>query len=213
MLVSMREWCRSGVGRGGPHPAAWLVGVGVLVVMVGCKGRSNTPAPEEEGTRKVRLDPSGERPMLEFPKAAQSDDASMNRFIEEFYDTCCKGEYDKFRLMMSTRVDPFAEQRFKKSLVAIERVQIEGIERLPDVAEIPPPIYVVRSRVKLRPSMQKPGDVDRTNRTIAILVFKEAGKWVMAPAPKSVMKDLDLLAGTESQPAAESQPAGQAERP
>jgi len=186
--------------------------VAALMCLPGCEDRKNKTSTEEENAGKVRLGPEAGRPQLDFPKALKSTDPSLNDFIETFYSTCCKGEYDKFRLMLSTRVDPLAPERFKKSLTAVERVQIEAVEKLPDVAEVPPPIYLVRSRIRLREGTR----TDRRDRSISILVFREGTKWVMAPAPKNLRQELDVLTSPEDAeearpneaPAEEEKPQG-----
>jgi len=185
-------------GRTPRCPRAFLFTAILLALLLsgGCKRRGEQAPAVEDGTRRVRLDPTVAKPMLEFPRPVQSEDTSLNKFIEEFYGVCCRGEYDRFRLMMSTRVDPFTPERFKKAMTAVERVRIEAIEELPEVADVPPPVYVVRSQVHLRPG-EKRGQLERT---VTILVFKEADKWVMAPAPKHLLRELDLLTGTEEEP-------------
>jgi hypothetical protein len=189
-MIDKRAWgCGVSNDWRGLACAAILLGA---IVPAGCKRQADRPAAEDDGSQRVRIDPTA-KPMLEFPKAVQSDDASLNRFLEDFYGLCCKGEYDKFRLTMSTRVDPLTRERFKKSISAVERVKIESIEKLPDVADVPPPVYVVRSSVHLRPGTR----TSKPDRSITILAFMEHGKWVMAPAPKNLIKELDLLSTEE----------------
>ncbi len=179
-----------------------------LVCLPGCKRRDGSDPRDTVDEKIIPVDEAAGKPLLEFPKAVRCEDESLNAFIEDFYDTCCRGEYDKFRLMMSTRVDPFTPERFKKSLTAVDRVQIEVIKKLPDVTEVPPPIYVVRSKVFLRKNVPK----DALERTISILVFREAGKWVMAPAPKHLAGELDILIAEESGEGDAEGPAADAEK-
>ncbi len=159
-------------------------------LLTGCNRDAADDRASGAGGRRGRPKPDAEdRPSLEFPQHVRSKDPAVNKFIEAFYEACYLGEYDKFRLMMSSRVDPFTPDRFKRALTAVEFVRIESIETLPEVTDVPPPIYLVRSRVFIRQSVRK----DEPEKTIAILVFKEAGKWVMAPAPKALRDGLDAL--------------------
>jgi hypothetical protein len=159
---------------------------------IGRHGRTETPRDANSADHRfAQLDPRAEpnRPQLEFPHHVRSKDKAVNTFIEEFYQACYLGDYDTFRLMMSTRVDPFTPERFKKALQAVEQVRIDSVEELPVDAEVPPPIYLVRSHIRLRADVKKA----EHEKTIAILVFKETGRWVMAPAPQELRDGLDAL--------------------
>jgi hypothetical protein len=206
MGVMMTDKCirRWGLSRVWQATASVTVLLGAILP-AGCRRQADRPATEDEGSQRVRLDA---KPTLEFPKAVQSEDASLNRFLEDFYGLCCKGEYDKFRLTMSTRVDPLTRDRFKKSISAVERVKIESIKKLPDVADVPPPVYVVHSSVHLRPGTK----TSKPDRSITILAFREHGKWVMAPAPKNLLKELDLLS-TEEPDSNDSSPEEEEPKP
>ncbi len=179
---------------------AVLVGACVLV---GCRnepataGKSATTLPVG---KRVRLYDE-RRPSLDFPPHVRSEDEAVNTFITDFYEACCLGEYDRFRLMMSTRVDPFTPERFKKALTAVALIRVEAVEKLPEVEDVPPPVYLVRSRVQLREDVRK----EELERKIAILVFKETGRWVMAPAPKALQDGLDAL--YEEEPPTEAEQA------
>lgn len=171
--------------------------------LAGCRDRSSAGATGSAAT-STRQPDARNRPALEFPKRVQCDDPSVNRFIEEFYEACCKGDYDRFRLMMSTRIDPFTPERFKKALEAVEVVRIVSVDLLPDVADVPPPIYLVRAHVRLRQEVKKP----ERERTIAILVLKEADKWVMFPAPPELRDGVDVLYEVEDVAEGEAQAGG-----
>ncbi|MBN1342003.1 MAG: hypothetical protein JXQ73_04945 [Phycisphaerae bacterium] len=184
---------------------------GAALVFSGGSHRRGPRGSEEDANAPVSYAGSEEHPALEFPKEARCDDEEANRFIENFYRVCCSKDfdtaYDKFRLMMTTRVDPFTPERFKRALAAVKRLRIEAIEKLPEVADVPPPVYVVRSRVYLRPGVK----TDSSERTITILVFKELGNWVMAPAPKSLRDGLDAF--LEEERAADANAPTTAEAP
>lgn len=174
-----------------------ILGFGLVVVLggagylPGCDEEDDVKKTLGEGGPSPRVPWAGtpDRPRLEFPPQARCENEAVNKFMEDFYQVCYLGQYDKFRLMMSSRVDPFPPDRFKRAVTAIEFVRIESIDKLPDVEDVPPPIYLVQSRVQLRPDVK----VDEKEKIIAIVVFKEAGRWVMAPAPKELREELEAF--------------------
>ncbi len=151
------------------------------------------PADGERAEGLVDYTGTENRPGLEFPKRVRCDNDEVNEFIQEFYRTCFLNEYDRFRLMMSTRVDPFTPERFKRALTAVEQIEIVSIERLPDVEDVPPPVYLVRADVRFRPTAR----TEDKHKTVAIVVFREVGNWVMAPAPAALRDGLDAFLEAE----------------
>lgn len=143
-----------------------------------------------------------DRPALDFPLHVRSEDDVINRFVEDFYRCCYFGEYEKFRMMTSSRVTAMAPERFKRAQTVVEMIQIDAVDKIPEATDVPPPIYLVQLRVHFRPTVRR---VDRMKKA-AILIFKEAGRWVMAPAPKSLREDLDYLFEEQEAPPQEGAP-------
>ncbi len=179
-----------------------VLGLGILSIGVlalsgafdGCIERNASAG--QTGVNKNMPLPTGpmpDRPELDFPAHVRCDNEAVNQFIEDFYLVCYQAaegrlgeEYEEFRRMMSTRVDPFTPERFKRALRAVETVHIENIEILPEVEDVPPPVYVVKSSIKIREHVR----TEEHDRTIVIVVFKELGRWVMAPAPEHLREEL-----------------------
>ncbi len=176
------------------------------------KGASGGDASEDGGFNSpISSYDTRDRPALDFPLHIRSEDDVINRFIEDFYRCCYFGEYEKFRMMTSSRVTAMAPERFRRAQTVVETIQIDAIDKIPEATDVPPPIYLVQLRVHFRPTVRR---LDRMKRA-AILIFKEAGRWVMAPAPKSLREDLDYLFEQEEAPLQEGAPqdtAGDAAR-
>lgn len=181
-----------------------ILGLGILSIGVlalsgaldGCMQREDQTDEDRRAEIPIPQGPLPDRPVLDFPAHVRCKDEAVNKFIEDFYRICylaAEGrlgeEYEEFRRMISTRVDPFTPERFKRALKAVETVTIENIEILPEVEDVPPPVYVVKSHIQLREQVR----TEEHERTIIIVVFKELGRWVMAPAPSHLREPLNAF--------------------
>jgi hypothetical protein len=187
-----------------------------LILACGCRNE-NEPEPNSDAlvdTIDTTLAPEEEPPVFEFPDACRSKNESLNEFLDEFRGICERGEYGRYRSMVSVLIDPLEKQRFENIWHAAEHVRIELIKRLPEKIELPPPAYAVLARVKLRDEYVN----DEPVRLICVVAFQEEGAWVLAPSPderinramRAALQKSQEEAGelpTETQPAA-SQPEG-----
>ncbi|UCG33368.1 MAG: hypothetical protein JSU68_01810 [Phycisphaerales bacterium] len=180
-----------------------------LVLTCGCRGEDG-PEPTSAAlvdTIDTRLPPEEEPPVFEFPEECRSKNESLNEFLDEFRGICERGEYGRYRPMVSVLTDPLEKERFENIWHAAEHVRIELIKRLPEKVDLPPPAYAVLARVKLREEYVK----DEPVRLVSVVAFREEGEWVFAPSPDERINRAMRAAWRETQtedeePFAETQP-------
>ena len=176
-----------------------------------CACRSENEAEPTSGslvdTIDTTLAPEQEPPVFEFPEARRSKNESLNQFLDEFRGICERGEYGRYRPMVSVLTDPLEKERFENIWHAAEHVRIELIKRLPEKVDLPPPAYAVLARVKLRDEYVK----DEPVRLVSVVAFREEGGWVFAPSPderinRAMRAALQKTQAEEEELSAETQP-------
>jgi hypothetical protein len=186
-----------------------------LALSCACRSENGPEATTEAVVETINttLPPEKEPPVFEFPEACRSKNESLNEFLDEFRGICERGEYGRYRSVVSVLIDPLEKERFENIWHAAEHVRIELIKRLPEKIELPPPAYAVLARVKLRDEYVK----DEPVRLVNVVAFREEGEWVFAPSPderinramrialRKTQAEEELFA--ETQPTT-SQPAG-----
>ena len=134
--------------------------------------------------------PGTERPATNFPRQAQQEDPTLNKFIDEVLRVCERGDYDGLcRLFGATDVPP-TQAVFRKTWHGVREIEVVKVVK----AKEAPPIYLVHAVVRLREEDSK----HRMERDIVIRVFKELDNWRMSGGTGEF--DKELLLGT-SQPA------------
>ncbi len=171
---------------------AWFLG--------GCRcGRdiNVSDGPEINKPPLSKEDPDAPRPAVLFPPALRQTDPTLNAFIERVLTICSRGDYDGFRELFGSAYEPTREEQFKKVWYGVESVEVAQVQVGPEKQ----PHYYVMAQVRLR----KPDRKGREDRSVPVMVFKEAGEWRVGPPPQGA---IDRLRALESQPAtAPSQPA------
>lgn len=140
------------------------------------------------------------RPNFEFPVAARTFDLSLNRFVDRFARVCMQGKYSDFRLMLSSKRPPILPPRFESNFNALKNVRILGIEKLPDLPEIPGPIYLMSAEYELEDFAVRGGE---RVKQVQVAIAREEGEWRLGPIPGEA---LDRLRAYRAMQAA-SQPA------
>lgn len=185
----------------------------LLAAAAGGCGSHEERAPDK--TAEERLDESivpddAEKPTFVFPASARSKNEDLNAFLEEFHEICARGEYFRYRDLVSRQIEPIAKEQFVTIWSAVNEVTIHTIRRLPYVKlldkqgliarfdDIRDPVYAVLVHVKLK---QSPRPEDRDGRYVSLMVFREGGPngehWVMSPAPAQVRRALRVEAGVD----------------
>lgn len=139
-------------------------------------------------------------PRVTFAEGARTGNEELNNFVHDFVELCLKGDYDRFRLCWTAYSPQIGSSRFRAMWDAAEHIVITEIAPVPGKAK--GKAYVVKASVTLNSKAKF------QHRDVEVLVLREDGKWVIAPAPRIEPdnKDLHSLPVTESAPA--SQPGG-----
>jgi len=161
--------------------------------------RGDTPIPtESEQKETVPILPEKQRPTYKFMPGLREEHPEVCGFVREFLETCLAGNYEDYRKLVSRAVSPESKERFQAIYYAIKSVTVETIEAV-ELAELPAAAYRVVSTVDFHPDRKVTLRVG-ANRDIAILVFKEEGRWRMVPAPAELQPE-------EKRPATTSAPS------
>lgn len=115
-------------------------------------------------------------------------------FLRHFLETCLAGDYDSYRKMVASGVEPESKARFDRVLRAIESLDVEQIEPV-ESASLPKPAYLVTGRAKFRPEEEarrprRPGPY-----RIGLLIIRENDEWRTALAPRELQPDERPAAG------------------
>jgi hypothetical protein len=136
-------------------------------------------------------DPNANRPLVYFPSRCQTEDITLNKFIEQALVVCAQGDYDGFRQLFGTSFTPPSKTDFERIWYNV--VNVEVVSTHPGKQE--PPEYYVHAVVRLR----EPDRRNRSQRDAVVAIFKEADEWRMAPPSKEFVRKVLM---------ADSQPAG-----
>lgn len=168
--------------------------MGILgVVLFGCDaGETPTPADEVAPPRPAATEEPRPLAALTFPAELRAEHAEVSRFLDEFLGAWRSGEYERYRQLVGRAHAPETPERFEAIWAATQSVTVVAIEPF-DSPEFPAPACRVIIEVEVSP--EREARVGERRRKIAILVFKELGRWQMATAP------------AEYQPAEEPPPA------
>lgn len=175
-----------------------LVSAVVFVILT-----EDTVLTEEEAFPETVILDLEKRPQFYFPVAARTFDLSLNRFVDRFARVCSEGKYSDFRLMLSNKRPPILPPRFESNFNALKRVSIVGIEKLPEMPEVPGPIYVMSAEYELQAHAVRGAD---SVKLVQVAITREDGEWRLGPIPGEA---LDRLRAYRAMQAA-SQP-GEAE--
>ncbi len=168
-----------------------LITVGLATLMGGVQpacDRGDTPIPSEsEQKETVPAPPEEQRPTYKFMPGLREEYPEVCGFVKEFLETCLVGNYEDYRKLVSRSANPESKERFQAIYYAIKSVTVETIEAV-ELPELPPAAYRVVSTVDFHPD-RKVTLRAGANRDIAILVFKEDGRWRMVPAPAELQPE------------------------
>lgn len=157
--------------------AAGLLAAGAFV-LPGCdRGRDARAEAAAPGAAET---PPRPLPRYAFAPGLREQYPDVAAFVVQFLETCLANDYAGYRTMVSRRFEPESPQRFAAIYNAIRAVEVHAIEPI-ELGALPAPTYRIVSAIELDP--KQPVAVRGPNRKIAILVFKEEGRWVMVPAP------------------------------
>lgn len=138
------------------------------------------------------------RPRFVFPDELRTSDLSVNRFIDRFLRVCAEGRYSQFRLMFSTQSgDRILPRDFESIFNALKVARIRSIKRLPEIAEIEGPLYVLAAEYDLEDYTargQKRGNL------IHLAIVREEGEWRIGRIPRAAMARLQAYERATSQP-------------
>jgi len=134
-------------------------------------------------------DPEAPRPAVNFPAHLRQKDPTLNAFIEKVLEICYRGDYDAFRQLFGTAYQPTDEKQFRQVWYNVGNVDVILVQ---DGRQKEPHYYVL-AKVRLRTPRN-----GRQERSVPVMVFKEAGEWRVGPPPKAAIEELRAL---ETQPA------------
>jgi hypothetical protein len=159
--------------------------------------RGDTPIPSEpEQKETVPAPPMEQRPTYKFMPGLREEHPEVCGFVREFLETCLAGNYEDYRKLVSRAANPESKERFQAIYYAIKSVTVETIEAV-ELPGLPAAAYRVVSTVDFHPD-RKVSLRAGANRDIAILVFKEEGRWRMVPAPAELQPEEEHPATTSA---------------
>ena len=179
--------------------AGLVVVLFLSAIMMGCE-RGARPPDESLGsptTQTAATQPR--RPLLTFPAQVRAPYPEASAFLDEFLSVWLSADYQGYRRLVSRAHTPESRERFLAICEVTEAVEVESIEQLPELPALPAPAYRVVFRAQL--SKEHQARRGEARREIAIVVFREQGKWWMATAPE------ELQPSNEPPPASSSAPA------
>lgn len=134
-------------------------------------------------------DPEAPRPVVNFPPHLRQQDPTLNAFIEKVLTICSVGDYDAFRQLFGTAYQPTDEKQFRQVWYNVGSVDVMLVQ----AGRQKEPHYYVLAKVRLRTPRN-----GRQERSVPVMVFKEADEWRVGPPPKAAIEELRAL---ETQPA------------
>jgi hypothetical protein len=168
---------------------------GLLALLpLGCSRGTDTSKGSSAAKQAGHVEPTAPKPEYAFAAGLEEEYPEIAGFVRQMLETALAGDYAGYRKLVARVADPESRARFESVLNAMKSLSIELIEEV-ELAQIPPPTYLVTARAELRPETRV--SLRRgSNSRIAILVLQEEGEWRM------------MLAPSELQPSAETtQPA------
>ncbi|MCP4245916.1 MAG: hypothetical protein GY778_02600 [bacterium] len=191
MTYLPKLYCRSGRARSDSTLAWALI---LLPAAVGaCRRADQAPPPPPPM-------PDPEPEILDFPKALHAKDSTVNAFVRRVIETCASGDYDAFRLLWSSRDDPFPRDQFHRAWQSVQRVRIVSLRPV-RAAESGQLFYTVRAQVDLDPAVREP------RRDVAIILTSEDGHWRLTAPPDRVPDALFDPPAPSSQPVESTAPS------
>lgn len=170
-----------------------FAGAGCLLLLggtiwTGCDSERTRPTGNPADKYKTIVEPPDVPPTFSFAAGLREEFPEAAGFVNEFLQTCLKGDYSGYRKLVSRRREPEGLDRFTAIYHAIRVVRVESIERVP-VPEVSDAVYRVVTAAEFQPGSRV--SLRARNRSVAILVFQENGQWRMAPAPAALQPDDD----------------------
>ncbi|GEM_PF-782858 len=170
----------------------WVVAC-VVGGMGGCqcgKGDKKSTSPGPSHRAGGEIDGSTKPLRLDFPEQWRASDQEVNAFVESVLTIAAKGDYDGFRQLFAMTHTPPSRQEFQRAWEAIEGIRVSGLYG--DSPE--PEKYYLHAVVDRR----SPDGRGRTKLDRVVMLFKEAGRWRLGPAPGEVV---DVIVRAASRPA------------
>jgi len=161
--------------------AGLLTTVAVVVITDDAYTNADGAFPEP-----VFVDPE-KRPRFVFPDEVRTYNLSLNQFIDRFFRVCSEGKYSEFRLMLATTVLP---KRFESMFNALKTAQILSIRKLPELPDIPGPVYVLTARYNLEDYATRK---QAAGSVIRLGIKKENGQWRIGPIPRAAIARLEAF--------------------
>ena len=129
-----------------PLRLAWLI-LSVGGVIGGCACQRSTEEDTNIDPPSIsKKDPKADRPLVNFPGSCRTEDAALNKFIEQAVTICAQGDYEGFRQLFSTSFSPPSKAEFERVWYSVQSVDIVSIH----TGNEDPPDYYVHAVVRLR---------------------------------------------------------------
>ena len=145
----------------------------------------------------VILNPE-KRPHFVFPESARTFDLTLNEFVDRFARVCMEGKYSDFRLMLSTKRTPILPPRFESNFNALKEVRVVGLDKLPELPEMPGAVYIMTASFDLQDFAVRRGE---KTKKVRVAISKEDGQWRIGPIPHEAIARLRAYQQAQSQPA------------
>lgn len=158
----------------------------------------------------VPVAPDVRADILYFSDELGVEDESVNKFVRRAMTDCASGDYERFRLLWSAKVDPLPADEYEQGWQAVKRIEIRALQEVLLAAEASDEspqdgtAYAVLADVSLDPT--HPAGQDNPLREVVLLVVKEQDGWRLANPPQAMKRWIRNYVAEMEESALESPP-------
>ena len=164
----------------------------------------------EPRSKPVTVAPVARADILEFSDELGVEDESVNNFVRRAMTDCASGDYERFRMLWSAKVDPLPADEYEQGWQAVTRIEIRALQKVLLAAEASEEApqggtaYAVLADVSLDPT--HPAGKDKPLREVVLLVVSEQDGWRLANPPQAMKRWIRNYAAEMEESASESPP-------
>jgi hypothetical protein len=153
-------------------------------MLAGCEP-STPEAPNNPGM--VEPKPAN---ILFFPDEFHVGDETVNDFVRRAMADCASGDYQKFRLLWSTREEPLPRGEYDQGWQAVQEIRIRALQEVILAADPErgrkedQTVYGLAADVSLDPAHR--AGKKEPSREVVLMVVSEQGSWRLARPPKAM---------------------------
>lgn len=162
--------------------------------VIACDRGKDASGSKKTAASRDQVEPNTPKPEYTFAAGLEEQYPDAISFLRRFLETCLAGDYAGYRRLVARTGDPESRGRFEKILNSLQSLAVESIEEI-QIPQVPPPSYVVISKVEFLPE-RKVALRHRNNNRLAILILQEEGELRMTLAPPVLQPEPDEESAT-----------------